>query len=212
MNPFFKDGQTVLFQGDSITDWGRNRDDITSLSTGYAGKVATIYNALFPNNHITFINKGVSGDRSAEVLNRYEEDFKQIKPDFVSILVGINDTWRRYDNNDPTTTEQFEANYRQILENLKRDFPETKIMLMEPYVFDSLPERSGWRVDLGPKIEVVRKLAREYADYFLPLDGIFASLCTSTYEPSQITADGVHPLDLGHSIIAYEYLKLLQII
>lgn len=212
MRPFFEDGQTVLFQGDSITDCDRNREDITSLSEGYPGKVAAIYNALFPNNHVTFINKAVSGDRAKDVLSRYQEDIKEIKPDFVSILVGINDTWRRYDENDPTTAEQYEVNYRQILDNLKHDFPNTKIMLIEPYVLNSLPDRATWRVDLDPKIQVVRKLAREYADYFLPIDGIFASLCTHTYEPSQISADGVHPIDLGHSIIAYQYLKLLQII
>ena len=212
MKEFFKQGQTVLFQGDSITDWGRDREDITSLSEGYPGKVAAIYNTLFPNQHIKFVNKGVSGDRSIDVLNRYEADIKAIKPDFISILVGINDTWRRYDSNETTTAEQYESNYRQILKNIKRDFPQTKIMLIEPYVLYSLPDRASWRVDLDPKIQVVRKLAKEYADYYLPLDGIFASLCANTYTQEQISEDGVHPIDLGHSIIAYEYLKLLQII
>ncbi len=112
MKNMFCDGQVVLFQGDSITDCGRNYSDITSLSGGYPGIVAKMYTLLFPDTKVTFVNKGISGNRVKDLLARYEQDFKAIKPDFLSILIGVNDTWRRYDHNDPTSAEEFENAYR----------------------------------------------------------------------------------------------------
>ncbi len=210
MKELFKKGQVVLFQGDSITDCGRDREDSTSLSEGYPGVVAGLYNTLFPDNGVFFINKGISGNRTKDLLERYDRDFKAVNPDFLSILIGINDTWRGYDSNDPTSTEEFEDNYRTLLEKIKADLPDCKIMLIEPYVLNSLPDRASWRKDLDPKIQVTRKLAKEYADYYLPLDGIFAKAEVERYTCKQIAGDGVHPNAIGHSIIAEEYLKALE--
>ncbi|WP_313128756.1 SGNH/GDSL hydrolase family protein [Anaerocolumna sp.] len=210
MKEFFNKGQVVLFQGDSVTDCGRDREDITSLSYGYPGIIAKTYNLYFPNSEVTFINKGISGNRVKDVLNRYEEDIKEIHPDFISILIGINDTWRKYDSNDPTTPEEFEMTYRKLLNRIKTDLPSCKIMIIEPFVLNSLPDRESWRADLDPKIQVVRKLAKEYADYYVPLDGIFAKVEVEQYSCEQLAPDGVHPSPLGHGIIAQEYLKTLM--
>lgn len=212
MKSFFQAGQTVLFQGDSVTDCGRNREDAYSLSGGYPGRVAGIYNTLFPNNGVTFYNRGVSGNRSCDLLTRYEADFKALKPDFLSILIGINDVWRRYDQNDPTTAEQYEANYRTLLTMVKKDFPDTKIMIIEPFLLRTMEEKFCWREELDAKIQVARNLAVEFADYCLPLDGILNSLCVKRYMPVQLSADGVHPTDVGHGVIANAYLKALDII
>lgn len=209
MKELFKNGQTILFQGDSITDCGRNKEDINSLSNGYPGVISNMYNLLFPGNEVTFINKGISGNRVVDLLGRYDRDIKEIKPDFISILIGINDTWRRYDNNDPTSTEQYEQGYTELLENIKSDFPDCKIMIIEPFLLNSLPNRASWREDLDPKIQVARKLAKEYADFYLPLDGIFAKTEVERYTCKQIAEDGVHPSAIGHAIIAEEYIKAI---
>ena len=210
MKEFFNKGQVVLFQGDSVTDCGRDRADITSLSYGYPGIIAKTYNLYFPDNEVTFINKGISGNRVKDVLNRYEEDIKEIHPDFISILIGINDTWRKYDSNDPTTPEEFESTYRKLLNLIKTDLPDCKIMIIEPFVLNSLPDRALWREDLDPKIQVVRKLAKEYAEYYVPLDGIFAKVEVEQYSCGQLAADGVHPSQLGQGLIAQEYIKTLS--
>lgn len=209
MKELFKKGQVVLFQGDSVTDCGRNREDVNSLSEGYPGVAAKLYHTLFPDNGITFINKGISGNRVIDLLDRYDEDFKGVKPDFLSILIGINDTWRRYDSEDPTSTQQFEENYRLLLSKIKKDLPDCKIMIIEPFVLNSLPDRKAWREDLDPKIHVVRALAKEFADYYLPMDGILAKAEVEKYTCKQIAEDGVHPSAIGHSIIAEEYIKAL---
>lgn len=206
----FTDGQVVLFQGDSVTDCGRNREDITSLSEGYPGIIAKMFGLLHPDRKVTFVNKGISGNRVKDLFNRYNEDIKAINPDFISILIGINDTWRRYDENDPTSTERFEEIYKELLTKIKKDMPNCKIMLIEPFVLNSLPDRAAWREDLDPKIQVVRKLAKEFADYYLPLDGILAKAEVEQYTCFEIAEDGVHPSKLGNSIIAKEYMKALS--
>ena len=209
MESILKKGQTLLFQGDSITDCGRDRSNINSLGNGYAAKVAKMYDLLFPDNDIRFINKGISGNRAKDLVARYDEDFKDINPDFISILIGVNDTWRRYDSNDPTSTESYKESFRTLLAKIKKDMPNTKILILEPFVLYSLTDRKKWREDLDPKIDVARELAKEYADYYLPLDGILARAEVEEYDCKEIAEDGVHPTEIGHSIIAREYMKIL---
>ena len=209
MRTIFKPEQTVLFQGDSITDCGRNFADQNSLGDGYANIVVNMFQIMFPEHKVKFINKGISGNRAIDLLERYDEDIKKINPDFISILIGINDTWRRYDSNEATSAEEYEKNYRTILEKIKMDLPHCKIMIMEPFLLNSLPDRNEWREDLDPKIQVVRKLAKKYADYYLPLDGIFAKAEVEEYCCAEMAEDGVHPSSVGHSIIARGYLEII---
>lgn len=212
MKKFFEDGAVVLFQGDSVTDTHRDREDYYGLGEGYPPKVKAIYDSLFPGNKVTFLNRAVSGDRTCNLLERYDENIKAVKPDFISILIGVNDTWRKFDSNDETTPEQFEHNYRTVLENIKRDFPGTPIMIIEPYVLLTKPEREAWYSTFDPLMRVIRKLAMEYADYYLPLEGIFHKYLAQGYTEADLSEDGVHPSQKGHGVIAYEYLKALDII
>lgn len=212
MEKIFKDGETVLFQGDSVTDCGRNRDDYFDLGRGYPEKVKKLYDTLFPANSVKFVNRGVSGDRTKNLLERYDNDFLAVKPDYISIMIGINNTWRKYDCNDETALEQFVAEYTQLLEKIKHDLPNAKIMLITPYVLHSLPDRAAWHPDLDPKIAAVLKLAKKYADYTLDIQTIFNSATNAGTKPQTISSDGVHPDDYGHAFIAAEYLKVLGII
>jgi lysophospholipase L1-like esterase len=209
MNNLFTKGTLVLFQGDSITDCDRSRMDGNSLGTGYPAKIDLLWKEFFPDSGIRFLNRGISGDRTRELLMRYQADFVDIKPDVLSILIGINDTWRRYDSEDATPVELFEGNYRKLLTGIKRDLPGTKIIIIEPFLLNSMPDMAVWRTDLDPKIQSVRLLAKEFADVFIPMDGIFASHAVSGIRESDMSEDGVHPTGLGHGIIAAEWLKAL---
>ncbi|GHT75635.1 lipase [Spirochaetia bacterium] len=201
---------TVLFQGDSITDCGRDYQSEDNLGSGYPAKIAGIWENSFPEKKLRFINRGISGNRAIDLLRRYETDFKALQPDLVSILIGINDTWRRYDSGDPTTAAEFEKNYRTLLENLKRDLPRAAIVIMEPFLLKTDPPKN-WREDLDPKIQAVRSLAKEYADVFIPLDGILNSYAVDGQKEASMAADGVHPTPTGHGIIAVQWLKALGI-
>ncbi len=211
MKDYFSGYKTVLFQGDSVTDCGRARDDISSLGNGYPAMIEAIYRNLFPDNNVRFINRGVSGDRAYNLIERYIEDIRETEPDFISILIGINDVWRIFDSGDQSTVEAFRDHYDYLMKMIKHDFPEAGIMIMEPFALHALPDRAGWHTELDPRIQVVREIASAYADHFVPLDGIFASCCTGGNSPADFASDGVHPTERGHAVIARAYLEALGV-
>ena len=153
---------------------------------------------------IECFNRGISGDRSKNLLARISGELEEIQPDLVFILIGINDTWRRYDENDPTTAEQFENNYRQVLEII-RSYG-AKIVILEPFLLPVEPSRMVFREDLNFKIDVARALARDYAEAYVPLDGLFAKEVLNT-EPALLSFDGVHPTELGNRKIAEWWMR-----
>lgn len=200
-----KDNSVVLFQGDSITDCGRNRAVSSDLGGGYPSLIAAMFSALYPEMNIKFINRGISGNRVKDLVNRWDEDCIKLNPTVVSILIGINDTWRRYDQNDPTSVEAFEKSYRDILTRT-REKTKAEIILLEPFLLHTPEDRKAWREDLNPKIQVVRDLAREFGTLFVPLDGIFWHY--SAYKPMEFWApDGVHPSKEGHAVIATAWMR-----
>lgn len=197
--------ETILFQGDSITDAGRVREDFYNLGAGYPNFVKSMYLANNPKEEATFINRGISGNRVRDLRSRWQEDCIALKPDVLSILIGINDCWRRFDSNDPTPAEKYEDDYRFILNETRQKLPDTRIILMEPFVLPEPADRIAWREDLDPKIHVVRKLAFEFKTDYIALDGIFAQNYIVS-NPSLWTPDGVHPTQAGHALIAEHWL------
>lgn len=196
----------ILFQGDSVTDCGRDRANLYDLGLGYPRMIAGAMLAAYPEANYEFINKGVSGDRVRDIVSRMQEDIIDLKPDFISILIGINDCWRRYDSNDPTSAEAFEADYRKVLTAIKEN-TDAEIMLMEPFVLPSLPDRETWREDLDAKIDAVRRLAREFGTQLLPLDGML-NAAAAQKDPKYWTEDGVHPSVAGHGFIANAWMEI----
>jgi acyl-CoA thioesterase-1 len=202
-----EDNAVLLFQGDSVTDCGRSQEDDNYLGAGYANMIAASISAIYSEKNITIINKGISGNRVKDLQGRWKEDCLKLKPTWVSILIGINDCWRRYDSNDPTSVEDYEDGYRDLLTQIKSK-TKANIILMDPFVLPVTEDRNKWREDLDPKIDAVRRLAREFKAIYLPLDGIFAQAATKI-EPAFWTADGVHPTQSGHALIATEWMKVV---
>ena len=194
----------VVFQGDSVTDCWRGRFNDTDLGSGYAMMAAAHFAAQFPEKQVQFFNRGVSADRVRNLEARWEEDCLALHPDWVSILIGINDTWRRYDQNDPTPVAAFATTYRAILEATTAQG--ARIIICEPFLLPVSAEQMTWREDLDPKIAVIRQLAQEYRAWFIPLDGLFARVATRR-EPIFWADDGVHPSPAGHALIARAWLE-----
>ncbi|NMA95150.1 MAG: SGNH/GDSL hydrolase family protein [Clostridiales bacterium] len=198
----------VLFQGDSITDAGRIYEDGNDLGRGYPLLIGSMFAAMYKDMDVRFRNRSISGNRTRDLRARWADDCIALKPTVVSILIGINDCWRRYDRNDPTPIEEFEDNYRNILERT-RDELGARIILCEPFVLPTPPDRKMWREDLDPKIHVVRQLADEFDALLIPLDGIFAQ--AATYRRAEVWApDGVHPTPAGHGLIAKSWLEAVK--
>lgn len=198
----------ILFYGDSVTDCGRDYNDDCSLGKGYVKyTVESIRTAFEEDANIEFINKGISGNRTIDLLNRLEKDVISYNPDVITILIGVNDTWRRYDNNDPTSAEQFRENYESVLTQIKSK-TNAKIIMLEPFLIYGMG-RDNYREDLNEKIDVVRMLAKKYADFYIPLDGLLASAAVEYNDVSVISADGVHPAEEGKKIISWHLLQVL---
>ena len=200
-----EDNAVVLFQGDSITDAGRSRRDDADLGDGYVARAAEQLAAIFPDGDIRVLNRGVSGDRAKDLRDRWDADCIALAPTWVSIMIGVNDTWRHYDSGDPTASEAFEEAYRDILTRTREQLG-ARIVIVEPFLLPHPPDRLAWREDLDPKIHVARALAREFADLYVPMDGIFAQ--AALQEPPVYWAeDGVHPTAAGHALIARAWLQ-----
>lgn len=204
MSTIIEDNALVLFQGDSITDAGRSRENDAEMGAGYPTLVSAWFSAAYPQKNVRFLNRGISGNRASDLKARWQKDCLDLKPVWVSILIGINDTWRRYDSNDPTPVEVYRDNFRSILEATQKSG--AKIIILEPFVLPVPDDRKTWRVDLDPKIQAARELAREYKTIYVPLDGIFAE--ASTRRSSDFwTPDGVHPSTAGHALISQAWLR-----
>ena len=193
----------ILFQGDSVTDCGRGRSNPTKLGDGYASFAAQMIKSHFPDTNFEFFNHGISGDRTIDLKRRWETDCIEVNPDILSILIGINDVWRAFDSNDPTTNENYEENYRDILERAKTKTT-ANLIILEPFVLMTSPDHETWREEMSGKIAITRRLAREYADAYIPLDGLFAAACVGN-SPAEFAKDGIHPTELGAQFIAGHY-------
>lgn len=204
---FLKENDLVLFQGDSVTDVGRLDDKETSLGWGYPRVIATRLKALYPQMGVTVINRGISGNRVRDLRARWSADCIDLKPTVVSVLIGVNDTWRAFDRGDPTTTEAYIDDYRHILTRVRRE-TDARLVLLDPFSLPSVPEHhsAAWRADLCPRIDAVRALAREFQALYIPLDALL-NAAALTVGSESISRDGVHPTEIGHTLIAEYWLK-----
>lgn len=203
---FIKPNETVLFQGDSVTDMDRNADP-NGIGVGYVYSTVSLFHALHPDMNVTFINRGISGNRVKDLQARWQEDALDLNPDVLSILIGINDTWRRFDANDPTSTQAYEDSYRDILTQARRKNPDLKLILMDPFMLSApIGDPKEWREDLNPRIAVVERLAKEFDALHIKLDELFTQAC-KTVSPAFWASDGIHPDPNGRAFIALAWLR-----
>lgn len=203
-----KKDSIVLFQGDSITDTYRtdSADPAASLGEGYPAKIAAKIAEKHADLGIKIINRGISGNRTWDLVGRWDKDCIDLKPDYISLLIGVNDTWRGYDQGDITTAEQYETNMRKLLDRIKNE-TSAEIILLNPYILDVMPDKAEMHPDLVGKQEVVYKLIKEYDVTFIDLQKIFDEMVAGGTLAENLSADGVHPTDYGHEVIAELWLK-----
>jgi len=192
----------ILFQGDSITDAGRSREDLTDLGPGYPSYAAKFIKEAHPDMEFEFVNRGVSGNKVSQLIERLQEDFIDLKPDVVSVLIGVNDTWHHANIKDWIPNDEFEAQLRKVYSTIKDEMG-AKLIVLEDFL---LPQEwsAFFREDLDPKMQIIRKLAREYADVYVPLDGLFAAGCIE-HKSEEFSSDSVHPTAFGAEFIGKYY-------
>jgi lysophospholipase L1-like esterase len=203
----FKPNDLILFIGDSVTDCRRDKAIPDTLGMGYAGMVSGRLGVDHPELNLRFLNRGIDGDRTGDLLARWDVDCIEFAPDWVSILVGVNNTWRRYDQNDPTPDSVFEAEYRALLQRLK-DETSARIVLCSPFLLHTTPSIAAMREDLDPKIKIIKKLAGEFKAVWVDFDAAFIA-AQNRHIPSYWAEDGVHPSIAGHALMADSWLALV---
>lgn len=178
------------------------------LGRGYVRTAADLVRSARPDDAITFLNRGVSGDRVSDLRARWREDATDLEPDVVSVLIGVNDTWRRYDSGEISTPQAYEDDYRDILTQV-RERPDTQLILIEPFLIPVREEQWAWREDLDPRIRTVRRLAEEFDAALLAADGLLNQAARAAGGPEHIAGDGVHPTPLGHALLAEAWVALV---
>jgi lysophospholipase L1-like esterase len=200
-----KPTDTLLFTGDSITDSGRRDAATAPLGTGYVRMLA---DELAATGDRTIINTGIGGNRAVDLESRWHFDVLDHRPDVLTVMIGINDTWRRYDANNPTSAETFEQHYRDILTRSRAKLT-GQIVLFEPFLVEVTDAQRSWRDDLNPKIDVVRALAAEFDTELIPTDALMTA-AAEELGASAVAGDGVHPTDAGHRLLADAWLERVE--
>jgi lysophospholipase L1-like esterase len=199
----------ILFQGDSITDAGRDRRNYRHLGNGYPRYAAEGLRLAFPNAEFDFINLGISGNRTGELFDRLYPDAIALEPDVISILIGVNDVWHRHGpSRIATTDEQIALNYRTILSELRAK-TKAKILILSPYVLDAADKGEIAR-EVDRIQPIIRGLAEEFADAYIPLHELFREAMKTQPAPLYYSADGVHPNENGARFIAEAYVRALS--
>ena len=200
---------TLVFQGDSITDAGRDKRNYHHMGNGYPKYASELLMGSCSDVSFAFINQGISGNRTSQLFDRFYTDALAFEPDVISILIGINDIWHRYGGGRVATTDlQIETNYRAILERIRRE-SKAKIVMLSPYLLDC-DDKDAMREDLKTVLPIVRRLAEEFADVYIPLDEHFAEALKTQPEPKYYSPDGVHPNANGAAFIGKLYAEAVK--
>ncbi len=208
--------KTILFQGDSITDCGRDREDIMNVGQGYPLLVKAQLGFENPGKYV-FHNRGISGNRIVDMYARIKQDIINLAPDYISFLIGVNDVWHELDfgGSNGVDAEKYEKIYCMLIEEVKEALPDVKIMIMEPFCLrasaneNTEDQPNKWNIfstEVKKRAEKARKVAEKYNLTFIPLQDKFDE-ATKMAENTYWLADGVHPTAMGHEIIKREWLK-----
>ncbi len=207
----------ILFQGDSITDCTRNRNDFFGMGNGYPNLVKASLGLDEPGEY-EFINRGIGGNRIVDLYARIKADFINLKPDYASIYIGVNDTWHEISYQNGVDTEKFEKIYTMLIDEVKAACPDTKLIIIAPYVLEgtatcnteSIPDRlKRFKDDVAEKAAVAKKIAEKYGLPLIELQPAFEQ-ATKKAPAEYWTVDGVHPTPCGHEIIKRLWLKTFQ--
>jgi lysophospholipase L1-like esterase len=208
--PAFREGDRILFQGDSITDGnrGRNADPNHILGHGYVFVVSAQYGAMLPERHLTFMNRGISGNKVSDLAQRWQADTIALKPNLLSIMIGVNDL----NAAPPVRPEIFEQQYDQLLADTVKALPEVRLVLCEPFGLPVGKKKDGWeayRAELEKRQAVVAKLGDKYKCPVVHLQKVFDDACKRAPADYWIW-DGIHPTYSGHQLVADEWVKVVK--
>ena len=213
---------TILFQGDSITDAGRAKgsgdaalpaNDIHALGTGYAAKAAGMLLAQHAGEGLQIHNRGISGNRVTNMRDRWQADCLDIEPDVLSILIGVNDTWHGTAKGTPdngVNLDMFERVLRELITTTRAAIPDLRLVICEPFTTEAgAVLELNFHPDIDDRRAIIRAIADDEADVFVPFQELFDTLCTQA-PPEFWAPDGVHPSPAGHQRMAEFWMQCVE--
>ena len=204
-------GRVVLFQGDSITDAGRDRNApepnrAGALGSGYPLLVTAAVLAARPKDGLQFYNRGISGNKVPDLQARWQRDTLDLKPDVMSILIGVNDFWHKLDHGYTGTVKDYEDQYTALLEQTRRALPNVHLIVLEPFVLRTGAVDQRWFPEFDQRRAAAARVAAQAKVTFVPLQSVFDQHVKSA-PPEYWAADGVHPTAAGHAVIAEQWRR-----
>jgi len=208
---FFSRGDVLLFQGDSITDAGRDKErempnEASSFGMGYAHLAASWLLQELASKELTIYNRGISGNKVFQLAERWEEDCLALKPDILSVLIGVNDYWHMRNGRYEGTPELFENDYRALLQRTTSSLPDVRLVICQPFL---LPGTSAvdesWLLPFSAYQEAAARLAEEFNAVWVPFQDSFNS-AVQCAPATYWTGDGVHPSMAGAQLMAESWL------
>lgn len=206
-------GLVFLFQGDSITDGnrGRNTDLNHIMGHGYAFSIASRLGADFPEKRLVFYNRGISGNKVGDLAARWQKDTLDLKPNVLSILIGVNDAGTRIKEGAPTL-DQYEETYKSILDQTRARFPEVLFVLCEPFILPVKNVKDKWELwhtEITKQQVIVEQLAKTYNAVYVEFQKVMDKACRKA--PADYWMwDGVHPTVAGHELLAREWIRMVS--
>lgn len=204
----FEKGVRVLFQGDSITDGNRGRslDPNHILGHGYAFIIAAQHGGAFPERQLTFLNRGISGNTVVDLTKRWQADTLDLKPDVLSILIGVND------NSKGVALDQYEKLYDDLLAAARAANPKVRLVLCAPFALPVGKKKENyetWFAGIKQRQEIVARLAAKYGAALVKFQPVFDAACAKAPAEYWIW-DGVHPTYSGHQLMADEWMRTVR--
>ncbi len=208
-------GRVVLFQGDSITDAGRDRNstkpnDAGALGSGYPLLVTAAVLAARPKDGLQFYNRGISGNKVPDLQQRWQRDTLDFKPNVMSILIGVNDFWHKLDHGYTGTVQDYEQQYTALLDETRRALPDLRLIVLEPFVLRTGAVTERWFPEFDQRRAAAARVAAHAKATFVPLQSIFDEKVRSA-PPEYWAADGVHPTAAGHAVIAEHWRRAAHV-
>lgn len=203
--------KTILFQGDSITDADRCREDDNYMGAGYAVMTAGMVGTAYPGQY-TCLNRGISGNRSVDLYARVKCDIINLKPDILTILIGVNDTWHEVAHHNGVSVKRYETLMDLLICDVKEALPNIKIVLLEPFVMLGSGTEEYYDAfvrDVADRQAVCRRLAEKHALAFVPLQKLLEDF-EADHPGAKVLIDGVHPNYVGHKLMADALFQALQ--
>lgn len=214
ISDYFSTGDVVLFQGDSITDAGRDKENeypnnARSFGSGYTFLLASWLLEELARKELMIYNRGISGNKVYQLDERWDKDCLLLKPNVLSILIGVNDYWHMRNGKYDGTPETYENDYRALLERTREKYPDIKLMICEPFILtDTKAVDESWVEPFRPYQEISQKLCQEFRATWVPFQDAFTE-ATKIAHPTYWAHDGVHPSMAGAQLMAKTWLEAL---